>query len=117
MQDAFLAIWERWDRVSQLEDPVGYLYRTAMNMFKKRYRRLTLALRRAVAQSPPRDPFEEIDEQQDLIDALSQLSPAPTCRVGVARRRGYDLRGGRTHAGRCPWDGPRTRDAGSICDP
>ena len=26
MQEAFLKLWERWDRVSGLEDPVGYLY-------------------------------------------------------------------------------------------
>jgi DNA-directed RNA polymerase specialized sigma24 family protein len=32
MQEAFLKLWERWDRVSGLEDPVGYLYRTAMNV-------------------------------------------------------------------------------------
>jgi DNA-directed RNA polymerase specialized sigma24 family protein len=36
MQEAFLKLWERWDRVSGLEDPVGYLYRTAMNVFRKR---------------------------------------------------------------------------------
>ncbi len=24
MQDAFLALWERWDRVSALESPTGY---------------------------------------------------------------------------------------------
>jgi Sigma-70 region 2 len=32
VQDAFLALWERWDRVGRLEDPTGYLYRTAMNV-------------------------------------------------------------------------------------
>ena len=30
MQDAFLKLWERWDRVNQMDDPTGYLYRTAM---------------------------------------------------------------------------------------
>ena len=48
-QDAFLALWERWDHVSSLEDPTGYLYRTAMNVFRKRYRRAKLAIRRAIA--------------------------------------------------------------------
>ena len=38
MQDAFLAIWERWDRVAGLDDTTGYLYRTAMNAFRSRYR-------------------------------------------------------------------------------
>ena len=25
MQDAFLALWERWDRVGSMDDPTGYL--------------------------------------------------------------------------------------------
>jgi hypothetical protein len=35
MQEAFLKLCERWDRVSGLEDPVGDLYRTAMNVFRR----------------------------------------------------------------------------------
>jgi DNA-directed RNA polymerase specialized sigma24 family protein len=26
LQDAFLTVWERWDRVREMERPVGYLY-------------------------------------------------------------------------------------------
>src|SRR6266496_1943287 len=47
-QDAFVALWERWDRVGALSDPTGYLYRTAMNAFRSRYRRAVLALRRTL---------------------------------------------------------------------
>ena len=50
-QDAFLKVWERWDRVADLEEPVAYLYRTAMNLFRTRYRRALLALRKAVSAS------------------------------------------------------------------
>jgi len=74
MQDAFLSLWERWDHVSSLEDPTGYLYRTAMNVFRKRYRRATLAIRRAITSAPPADPFDGIDEQQDLLRALAGLT-------------------------------------------
>lgn len=28
-QTAFVKIWERWDRVGRMDDPSGYLYRTA----------------------------------------------------------------------------------------
>ena len=52
MQDAFLKVWERWDRVDGMDDPVGYLYRTAMNLFRKRYRRAMLAVRRTVGLAP-----------------------------------------------------------------
>jgi hypothetical protein len=30
------AVWERWDRVSALEDATGFLFRTAMNVFHNR---------------------------------------------------------------------------------
>jgi len=39
MLDAFLKLLERCERVGSLADPVGYLYRTAMNLFRKRWRR------------------------------------------------------------------------------
>ena len=75
MQDAFLALWERWDRVGALQDPTGYLYRTAMNVFRKRSRRAALALRRALSLAPDPMPFAEIDEQQDVVAALAELTP------------------------------------------
>jgi RNA polymerase sigma-70 factor, ECF subfamily len=75
VQDAFLALWERWDRVGRLEDPTGYLYRTAMNVFRKRSRRARLAVRRALSPSPEPAPFGEIDEQQDVVAALAELTP------------------------------------------
>jgi len=28
-QEAFLKVWERWDRVAGMDDEVGYLYRVA----------------------------------------------------------------------------------------
>jgi len=37
-QDAFVKVWERWDQVRELDDPVGYLYRTGMNLFRNRGR-------------------------------------------------------------------------------
>ena len=73
-QDAFLSLWVRWDHVSSLEDTRGYLYRTAMNVFRKRYRRAKLAIRRAIAAAPLADPFEGIDEQQDLLAAVAGLT-------------------------------------------
>lgn len=75
MQDAFLALWERWDRISGMDDPTGYLYRTAMNVFRKRTRRAALVIRRTFASAPDPTPFSEIDLQQDLLTALAELSP------------------------------------------
>jgi RNA polymerase sigma-70 factor, ECF subfamily len=75
MQDAFLALWERWERVGRLQDPTGYLYRTAMNGFRKRSRRASLVFRRALSPRPAPVPFGEIDEQMDAVAALAELSP------------------------------------------
>ncbi|HJY31569.1 MAG TPA: sigma factor, partial [Actinomycetota bacterium] len=55
MQDAFVAVWERWDRVSGMDDPTGYLFRTAMNRFRSRLRRASRAARRAVGPDPGGD--------------------------------------------------------------
>jgi RNA polymerase sigma-70 factor (ECF subfamily) len=45
-QEAFLRVWQRWDRVASMERPDGYLYRTAMNVLVSRRRRAASALRR-----------------------------------------------------------------------
>ena len=89
MQDAFLALWERWDRVSRLEDPTGYLYRTAMNVFRRRTRRAALAIRRAVAFAPEPREFSEIDEQQDVLAALSELTPRQRAALVLTEVLGY----------------------------
>ena len=61
MQDEFLSVWQRWDRVGGMDDPLGYLYRTAMNLFRKRYRRTMLAVRRSVGLAPSNDDFSDAD--------------------------------------------------------
>ena len=46
-----------------------------MNVFRKRLRRAGLALRRTLALAPDPAPFSEIDEQQDVVAALAELTP------------------------------------------
>jgi RNA polymerase sigma factor (sigma-70 family) len=41
--EAFIALWRRWDRLGHVEDLEAYLYRVAMNVFRKRYRRRPVA--------------------------------------------------------------------------
>jgi RNA polymerase sigma factor (sigma-70 family) len=73
-QDAFLLLWERWDRVGSMENPSGYLYRTAMNLFRKRRRRAALAVRRAVGLAHHEDAFAAADARQVVARALQGLS-------------------------------------------
>jgi RNA polymerase sigma-70 factor, ECF subfamily len=74
MQEAFLKLWERWDRVSRLGDPAGYLYRTAFNVFRSGRRRLQRAGRR-LAGVPPEDPFAAVDAHETVVAALRRLTP------------------------------------------
>ncbi|HEY3208557.1 MAG TPA: sigma-70 family RNA polymerase sigma factor [Actinomycetota bacterium] len=73
-QDAFLILWERWERVAAMDNPTGYLYRTAMNLFRKRRRRAALALRKVVGLANSADAFAAADARQVVARALASLS-------------------------------------------
>ena len=73
VQDAFLKVWERWEQVGAMEDPVGYLYRTAMNLFRKRYRRTVLAIRQSIGLAPVQDDFADADDRDTVRRVLSKL--------------------------------------------
>ena len=76
MQDAFLAMWARWDRISSdVDDPTGYLYRSAMNAFRRRHRRAVLAARKAVRLIPSDDGIRRVEEQDAIVNSLAALSP------------------------------------------
>jgi RNA polymerase sigma-70 factor (ECF subfamily) len=74
-QDAFLRIFERWDRVGGMDDPGGYLYRTAMNVWRSRGRRTAVAIRRAVRVLPADDSLAEVESRDVVVRALAQLTP------------------------------------------
>jgi RNA polymerase sigma-70 factor (ECF subfamily) len=74
MQDAFLKVWERWDRVSRMENPGGYLARVAINGARSRIRRLKVAAKRAIAPVEAEDPFAAADLHDELVRALARLS-------------------------------------------
>jgi RNA polymerase sigma-70 factor (ECF subfamily) len=75
MQEAFLRVWERWDMVQGLEDPTGYLYRTAMNAAFSRRRRAALATRKAARSIFSMDPFENVEVRDEIDRALDRLTP------------------------------------------
>jgi RNA polymerase sigma-70 factor (ECF subfamily) len=80
MQEAFVRVWERWDRVGTMEDPVGYLYRTALNGFRARLRRAAAAARRRFRPAGAVDPFEHVEDR----DALARILKAATARQRTA---------------------------------
>jgi RNA polymerase sigma factor (sigma-70 family) len=73
-QDAFLAVWERWDRVVQMEQPAGYLYRVAMNTARKRFRRASIAARLRLRPAEA-DPIDAAENRTTVGAALVALTP------------------------------------------
>jgi RNA polymerase sigma-70 factor (ECF subfamily) len=74
-QEAFVRMFERWERVRRLEDPRGYLYRTALNLRRSRLRRLAVATKRLVGGRPEvtADPAEATGRRDELRRALASL--------------------------------------------
>ena len=75
MQDAFLRLWERWDRVATMDDASAYLFRTAMNVFRNRYRRAALALRKTISVAPTEDALATVEDRDVVVRALRDLTP------------------------------------------
>ena len=75
MQDAFLKLWERWDRIDKISDPRAYLFRVALNGFRMRARAARRAARRLVPVATSHDPFDEVNLREDVRKMLLELSP------------------------------------------
>lgn len=71
-QDAFVKALERWDRVQEMDNPAGYLYRTAVNTRSSVARRLRLAAQRALAPRQP-DVIGESDDRDQIRRGLATL--------------------------------------------
>ena len=89
MQDAFLRVWERWGKVAAMDDPTGYLFRTAMNLWRKRLRRAALSVRRAVLFSPSEDGLAAVEDREIVFAALRQLRPKERAAIVVTALLGY----------------------------
>jgi len=73
-QEAMTRALERWERVGTMDSPAGYVYRTALNLNRKRIRRLVVAARRALASVPAEDHSGTVGDQQDVRRALAEVS-------------------------------------------
>ena len=89
VQEAFCRVWERWDRVRTFESPVGYLYRTAMNVHRSAYRRTLRAAMRAFGATDVPDPFEAVASQDEAVRALANLTPRQRAAVVLTELLGY----------------------------
>lgn len=92
MQDAFLKVWERWDRVSGMDDPEGYLFRTGMNLWRSRGRRAARAARKLVSfrrDLDSHDPMSAVDDHDVVMRALASLPPRQRAAVVVTELLDY----------------------------
>src|SRR5207302_791682 len=89
MQDAFLRLWERWPRVSTLPDPTGYLYRTAMNVFRSRLRRAAVALRKTAGRMPADDLLEAVEGRDAAVRAMAAITPRQRAAVVLTDLLGF----------------------------
>ena len=71
-QEAMVRVCERWDRVTNTDSPVGYLYRTALNLHRSRVRRAAVRLRRR-PQTASADPFATAEDRDELGHLLGSL--------------------------------------------
>jgi RNA polymerase sigma-70 factor (ECF subfamily) len=88
-QEAFTRVFERWDEVGHMDDPPGYLHRTAMNLFRSQYRRARVALKRAALSTPERDVFEAVEERDAAAQALARLTPRQRAALVLTEALGY----------------------------
>jgi RNA polymerase sigma factor (sigma-70 family) len=80
--EAFSRALERWDRVSAMESPTGWVYRVAFNVLRRRQRRSSLEARLlARTLTPAVAPSETIDP--DVWRAIAALPPRQRAVIGL----------------------------------
>jgi len=88
-QEAFTRVFERWDAVAKMEDPAGYLHRTAINLFRSQYRRAARGLKRAIGRAPETDVFQHIEDRDVAAKALGHLTPRQRAALVLTEALGY----------------------------
>jgi RNA polymerase sigma factor (sigma-70 family) len=88
-QDAFLKLWERWDEIDRIEDPTAYLFRVALNAFRVRRRRASMAVRKLIPNAEPSDAFEEAEMRTDVRELLLAITPRQRAALLLVDLLGY----------------------------
>jgi len=89
MQDAFISLFERWDRVRAMQNPTGYLYRTAFHAANRRARRAARAIRASISPSSEIDEFAIADERETVRRALGSLTRRQRIAIVLTELLGY----------------------------
>lgn len=90
-QEAMTRVYERWSRVRTMDSPGGYLYRTALNLHRKRARRLAVA--GAIHLPGSRegaDPARVVEDRSEVLRLLASLSVPQRQVVVLVEWLGFD---------------------------
>jgi RNA polymerase sigma factor (sigma-70 family) len=88
-QDAFLKLWERWDRIDAIDDPTAYLFRVALNGFRMWRRHTLMEIRRRTPNGAERDEFADAEIRADVRRVLLGLSPRQRAALVLVDLLGY----------------------------
>ena len=73
-QEAMARAYERWERVKLMDSPRGYVYRTAVNINRKRLRHLAVRRRRLTALARGAEAQSANEAPAELAAALTSLT-------------------------------------------
>ena len=91
VQEAFVRVFERWDDVAVMDDPTGYLYRTALNEYRSRIRRTLRWRRRSMfARELPDVTSTRAIARADVFSALRRLTQEQRAIVVLVEYVGMD---------------------------
>ena len=88
-QDAFLKLWERWDQIDRINDPTAYLFRVALNAFRLRRRRASMAVRKLIPIAEHPDAFLEAEMRADVRQLLLGLTQRQRAAILLVDLLGY----------------------------
>lgn len=71
-QEALARAFERWDRIGRMDSPVGYVYRIAMNLHRRRMRRERLLRSKLPAPTEPEE-ATAVETRSDVMRAMATL--------------------------------------------
>lgn len=72
-QEALARVWARWDRIRRMDSPEGYVYRTALNIVRKRAGRASRRPDSPGGDSSVADPSIAVAERDRIMRALEEL--------------------------------------------
>jgi RNA polymerase sigma factor (sigma-70 family) len=85
--DAFMQIWDRWDRVRVSEDAPGEIFRTAIGLYLKRLTSEEPARRRKPPS--PGDPIQAREANDEMLVALDHLDSSERLSLVLMDLFGY----------------------------